>query len=123
MAAKVSILGIEPVGPHNRVQFKVILSGSYVTGGDILDFTQAVIDAAFQGSAAQIDSSQAPVQMDIWSQGGNITDTYFPVVGTSQSNCKFKAASSFNGELAASAYPASMTGDTIVGEALFLKML
>lgn len=111
------------VGQQIRVLFNLILSGVYPAGGDTLDFTQIVQDATFQGLFGNIPSSQPPQQVDIWSQNGNLANHYYPVLGVLQTNSKVKIDSAFNTELNAGAYPASVTGDKIIGEAIFPKMI
>ncbi len=103
-----------------RVGFNLVISGTYVTGvgGDTIDFTKAVQDALFQGLVAYIDSSLPLISLDIWDVSGNIADTYFPVLGTAQNNCKLKICSAFNTELGSGAYPATIK---LVGEACFVK--
>lgn len=123
MALQVNIVSIEPVGPNLRVIFNVGVTGSYVSGGDTLDFTKALKDPSFIGIAEQIIASQGPLSLDVWSQGGNVADAIFPIRGAALNNSKVKFASSFGGELAAGAYPAGITGDTIGGEAVFAKLL
>lgn len=123
MAAKISVVSMNTVGQQIRVLFNLILSGNYPAGGDVLDFTQIVQDAGFQGIFGNIPSSQPPQQVDIWSQGGNLANHYYPVVGSLQTNSKVKIDSAFNTELNAGAYPAAITGDKIIGEAIFPKML
>jgi len=123
MAAKISVVSINSAGQQVRVAFNLVLTGNYPTGGDILDFTQILQDAAFQGIFGNIPSSQPPQQIDIWSQSGNLANHYYPVVGALQTNSKVKIDSAFNTELNAGAYPAGVTGDKIIGEAIFPKML
>jgi hypothetical protein len=116
---QVQIVRVVPIGNQVRVSFNVIPSGNYVTGGDTLDFTQAIPDPTFFGGAPYIPSSQPAVDLDVWDVGGNIANGVFPVIGSAQNNNKVKFTSAFNAELAAGAYPASITGSKLMGEAIF----
>jgi hypothetical protein len=123
MALAISILSVEPAGDAIRILFNVTPSGNYVTGGDTLDFTKASQDAAFIGLIAAIESSQAPISLDVWDAGGNLANGVFPVLGTTQANSKLKFTSAFNTELAAAGYPGSITGSKLQGEAVFHRNL
>jgi hypothetical protein len=119
MALQVQITRVATVGMMLRVTFNVIPSGSYVTGGDTLDFSKAISDSTFFGNVPYINSTLGPVELDVWDQGGNIANGVFPVLGSLQNNCKLKFTSAFNTELSAGAYPAAITGSKIAGEAIF----
>ncbi len=127
MAVKVSVQNVLAIrGGQGAflVSGVLVLTGNYVSGGDAVDFTAAVADPALVGGAGPfIDSSLAVENFDVWSQGGNIANTYFPVIGTTQKNCKLKISSSFGGELAASGYPAAILGDNIAFMAIFSNLL
>jgi hypothetical protein len=77
-------------------------TGSYPTGGDTVDFTQ-VTD--------KIPSTQI-VQAFAESQNGN-AGYYVPVAGTALNNWKLKAFVGGGTEVAAGAYPASVTTDVV----------
>jgi len=77
-------------------------TGSYPTGGDTLDFTQVSDKIA----ATQI------VQAFAESQNGN-AGYYVAVQGTALNNWKLKAFTGGGSELAAGAYPASVTSDVV----------
>lgn len=95
-------------------------SGSYVSGGDTLDFT---------GVADRLASSLAPVAIEVFGQSGFL---YRGVPGTTLANSKVKVfgqepTSATAGvialtELGASAYPAGVTGDTVAFRATFRKL-
>jgi len=123
MALQVQITSIKAVGQQLRVAFNLVASGNYVSGGDTIDFTKAIKDPSFIGGPDTIETSQGACQIDIWSQGGNIANGYFPILGSALNNCKFKVTSAFNTELAAGAYPGAVTGDKICGEAIFAAPL
>jgi hypothetical protein len=116
--------------------FNVALSGSYATGGDALNFSPTgtlpvTADATYIGFAA--DHGLEHVQVDVWSQGGNILFQYVPIVTaagtpsiiTLQTGVKLKvsASSSFGTEHAASSYEAGITGDSITGFLIATKHL
>lgn len=122
MALTPTITYIDATGPVIRVGFNVAAAGNYVAGGDTLNLSTAAADPAFVGMVPAIESLGAPLDFDVWDQSGNIADSVFPVVGLTAATCKVKFASSFGGELAASAYPAAITGGKLVGEAVFNKL-
>lgn len=125
MATSVSITKVVAFGQDCTVFFNLPLSGSYVTGGDTVDFTKAVQDAAFQGMVAQIPASLAPVSLQIWDASGNVLNQIAPVLGTTQSNCKVKfgAASTFGTEFAQGAYSAGLLASKLEGCAVFHKLI
>lgn len=137
MAAQVSIQTCDALGAEIYVSFNVALSGSYATGGDALNFSPTgtlpvTADSTYIGQLPQIMSSSL-LQVDVWSQGGNILFQYIPVVtraGTPstislQTGVKLKvsASATFGTEHAASSYEAGITGDSITGFAIFTKLL
>jgi hypothetical protein len=131
MAAVVSIQTVDALGAEIYVSFNVNLSGSYVAGGDILNFTSggtnpAIQDPAYIGLIAAIESSQL-LQLDVWSQGGNLINQI--VANKVSSNpatggkIKIGAASGFGTEFSAGAYSAGLLADSLTGFAIFTKML
>ena len=120
MALACNITYVGRLGSQVRVGFKLIPSGTYPTGGDTINFATAGVDPSFVGMCPDIPSFGPPINLDIWSNGGNITTVYVPVVGTTQINSKMKGYSALTTEFTgAAAYPASALADTIVGEATF----
>ena len=77
-------------------------SGSYVSGGDTLDFTQV---------ADKLPSTQI-IQAFVDSQNGS-SGYYVPVQGNALNNWKLKAFTGGGTELSAGAYPASVTTDIV----------
>ena len=77
-------------------------SGNYATGGDTLDFTQV---------ADKLPSTQI-IQAFVDSQNGN-AGYYVPVAGSALNNWKLKAFTGGGTEIAAGAYPASVTSDVV----------
>lgn len=126
MAAKIQILNIAAqANGRLDVLFNIVLTGSYVAGGDIIDFTQAIKDPNFWGISEVIESSLAPASLDCWDAGGNLLNEVGAVKGTSQANCKIKlgAASTYGTEFSAGAYSAALLAATIQGQAVFAKLL
>src|SRR5262252_2191508 len=74
----------------------------YATGGDTLDFTQV---------ADKIPSTQV-IQVIGESQNGN-SGYYVPVQGSALNNWKLKCFAGGGTEIAAGAYPASVTSDVV----------
>lgn len=121
----VTILGIDasPQGTFN-VDFKVVASGSYATGGDTLNFSTAAPDPTFQGANPYIPfGGLGPVSLAINSAGGLLGYGYIPVIGANPAICKMKVNSiaTLGTELSAGAYPSAVIADTIVGRAVFSK--
>jgi len=93
------------------VQLTIVLSGSYVQGGDTLNL-----------SGLGINSSQVPFSYDFQSGAGTAAqalNTYTYVPGTTQANGKIRCFIGAVAELAAGAYPAAATGDLISGTFVF----
>ena len=124
MALAISITKVASDGQDCVVYFNIMPSGNYVVGGDTLDFTKTTQDAAFVGQAAMIPTSQPPVNLQVADCGGNITNGFVPVLGTTQANCKLKVTTAFNTELTAIPYVAPMTTTgKLQGTAVFQKLL
>lgn len=121
MAVTLTITALYNFGQGSIYVGKATVSGNYSTGGDTVDFTTATQDASFLGTAAVLDTTQGPVNFDFWDVGGNIANGVFPVIGTTLKNNKVKFTSAFNTEVAAGAYPGSLTGTTFNWQASFVK--
>ena len=125
---QVQIQVIRAVGPIVEVWGKLVASGNYTNGvgGDTVNFLAAVPDPSFSGPAVDIGASQAPIQMDAWSQGGQNTYLYTAnlanATGPSNPQVKVSASAALNSELATGAYPATVTGDDIAFYAAFKKL-
>ncbi len=94
-------------------------SGNYPTGGDTLDFSTV---------APVIPSDQPPINVIADSNGGSGTfgfsGGYFQIIaGNALNNWKIKFLQGFNAELAAGAYPASVTSDSIFLNVTYRKLL
>jgi len=104
-------------GKRIHVSGTAAASGNYSTGGDTLDLSQFPVIAA----------TQVPVQGAAWMVGLAGYDYVF-TPGSAMNNGKVKifqqgaSAGAFS-ELAAGAYPAAITGDTISFYGIFKKLL
>lgn len=93
------------------------LTGNYVTGGDTIDFT----------TLGGLIPSSSLVSLALFSQNGNLLFQYVPIGGPATAlnawKVKVNASGSFGSEHAASGYEAAITGDSIVWQAAFRKLL
>jgi hypothetical protein len=123
MPLAISITSIEASGNALRVGFNVTPSGNYTTGigGDTLNFTTATQDPVFEGPAASIPSSLAPIELNVWSQSGQTTYEYRPVVGATPATCAMLVLTAYNTEHGTGAYEAAILADSIHGTAVFKK--
>ncbi len=122
MPLAVTITKIEMSGQHVYAQGYITFSGNYPTGGDTLDFTQATADANFEGLIPALMTAYGPDGLAVGSVNGNIANQYFPVQGSALNNSKIKVVTAFNTELAAGAYPGSVTADKVAWSAAFRKL-
>ena len=104
-------------GKRIHVSGTATASGNYSTGGDTLDLSQFPVVAA----------TQPPVQGTAWMDGLAGYDYVF-APGSAMNNGKVKifqqgASAGAFPELAAGAYPAAITGDTITVYGIFKKLL
>ncbi len=123
MAIALTITKITADGQDCSVYGNATITGSYTTSGDTANISTATQDANFQGPAVQIPSSLPPLQFDFWDVGGNIANGVFPVLGTTQANCKVIFTSAFNTQLSAGAYPGAITGSKYNWRAVFHKSI
>lgn len=122
MALTATILNVTRDTSALRVYGKIAASGTYTTGGDTLSF------AGFD----QIKANSIPLFVSVQSQNsaGHSGWEYGFTPGTTLANSKMQVlgqqpTSASAGvialsELAAGSYPASITGDVILFEAVFL---
>lgn len=128
MALQAHVQVIRAVGPLVEVWGRLAASGNYTNGvgGDTVNFNTATLDPSFSGPAVEIAASQAPVQFDVGSQGGQNQYVYTANLAnaTSPANAQVKvsASATLNSELATGAYPAAITGDNIAFYAAFKKL-
>ena|SRR5690348_13345639 len=104
-------------GKRIHVTGTIAASGSYVSGGDTLDVSQARIMA----------TSQPPIQGTVTVDGMSGYDFVFSP-GAAMNNGKVKvfqqgAAAGAFAEVAAGAYPGAITSDTITFYGIFKKLL
>lgn len=116
MALAFTLIDTWDDGKRIHVAGTVAASGSYTTGGDSLDLSQYSI----------IPSTQAPIQGTGWMDGLAGYDYVFSPGAAINSNkvrvfAQGTSAGAFP-ELAAGAYPAAITGDTITLYAIFKKL-
>lgn len=105
-------LAVTPIGPSAGstdsgsfiLRGYLTASGSYSTGGDTLDLTALSLPPGLT-----LPVSTPPIGG--WVQGST-GDSYSFIPGTAMNNSKIKINTASNTELAASAYPARITGDT-----------
>lgn len=125
MATAITITKVAKIGAEYRVGFKAVFSGSYPTGGEIINFATATADPSFVGLIPQVIALGVPLSWDIWSDGGNFTIAYFPQLGTLQTNQKVRMASSLGTEVTPGTYASissTIAADTVVGEASFAAL-
>ncbi len=116
MALTFSIVDTWEDGKRVHVSGTVVASGNYTTSGDTLDLSQVPL----------IASDQPPVQGTAWMDGLAGYDYVF-VPGVAMNSNKVKifqqgAAAGPFPELAAGAYPAAITADTITFYGIFKKL-
>jgi len=126
MAMQVQITQMEASGQQLYITFNAVASGNYSTGGDIIDFTKAVTQASNFNAlwSGAVEASLAPVNLSVWSAGGNLARDYVAVqAGIATSKIKMNTTKGSTTELAAGAYPGDVTADTIQGSVTFNKLL
>jgi len=105
MAITINLSPLNVDGSGNNLTYAIAtltFTGSYVTGGDTLDFTTV---------ADRLQSTQI-IQVFADSQNGN-TIYYVPVQGSALNNWKLKVINGGGTELGAGAYPAGVTTDIV----------
>lgn len=105
MPITISLIPGNVDGSGNNLLYAIgtlTFSGSYVTGGDTLDFT----------AVAEKLASVQIIQAFVDSQNGN-AGYYVPVAGNALNNWKLKAFTGGGTEITAGAYPASVTTDVV----------
>ncbi len=116
MALTFSLIDTWDDGQRIHVTGTAAASGNYSTGGDTLDLSKFPIIAA----------TQPPLQGTAWMDGVAGYDYVF-TPGSAMNNNKVKifqqgASAGAFPELAAGAYPAAITADTITLYAIFKKL-
>ena len=127
MAIAVQVTQMEASGQQIYLTFNLVASGNYVTGGDTIDFTKLVAASSNLNAqwAGVVAASLPPINFTVWTAGGNLSRDYVGIQGTAMNNSKIKMNTTKGSttELAAGAYPADVTADTIQGSATFNKLL
>jgi len=119
MAITVNVANVDATGVTTWMTGTLVFSGSYVTGGDTLDWTAAMETA---GQSGQVVGSQSgPQQVVIDSQNGN-AGYYVSVAGSAINNWKVKCFTGGGTEVSAGAYPGSITGDVVAFQAQFKRL-
>jgi hypothetical protein len=110
MGAALTVTDFVDEGQRYRMGFTVALTGNYTANGVALSL------------AAEANKSRSiPVgPVHLQSTNGNPAPKF--VIGTNQTNGKIKCLTAAGTELAAAAFPAEWTGDTIIGTAYFRKV-
>jgi hypothetical protein len=116
MALTFSLVDTWDDGKRIHVSGTIAASGSYSTGGDTLDLSQAPI----------VESTQPPINGTAWMDGLAGYDYVF-IPGATMNSNKVKifqqgASAGAFPELAAGAYPGAITGDTITFYGIFKKL-
>lgn len=130
MALAVTIVKIDSDTNSTYVLGTIAASGNYAAGGDTLSFANPTNP---KGGTLNVQSIPRQVWIQSQASGGGSGWIYSFRPGTTIANAKMQVfgqqpTSATAGviplsELAAAAYPASITGDTIVFEAIFDKQL
>lgn len=110
------------------VNFLVVASTDYTTGGDTLDFSTALSNPGSPSLPAQLPPRYVEIQSANPAGVSGYTYAYRP--GTTPANGLMQvfgtgtASQDPNNEIpgAPTAYPAGVTGDTIIGRAYFAKL-
>jgi len=124
MALTVTITYVDDTGPIIRVGFNAVATGSYPTGGDVVNLATALPDPNFIGMVPAVESLGPAIDFDIWDVSGQITYLLQPVIGTTNPAAagKLFIQSSLGTQLAAGAYAAAALAMKIQGEAVFNKV-
>jgi hypothetical protein len=109
MAIAAVVKAVDFTRRRRRVSLALTFSGSYATGGDTLNLT-TVTNPSFLSAAG---FSTIPTTTDVSFRNGAGGYDFDFVPGTTLANSKIKLFSAANTELAAGAYNAALTGDTL----------
>jgi hypothetical protein len=110
MALAAAIQAVDFSRRRKTITYKVTFSGNYTAGGDTLNLTTATnpkfLSGAFLG--------YVPTEYRVCNDAAGYGFEWVP--GTTLANGKLKLWSSANTELAAGAYNAALTGDSLLIE-------
>ena len=128
MSVALTLLGQQgPIAGQTRIQCRLTLSGNYATfvsgtpptGGDTINFTSLIGQAV--GSVGVFAQNNPPIYGAIQ---GSTGDDYDFVPGTNLTNNIVVINTASNTQLAASGYPARISGDlNLYGEFIFQELL
>lgn len=143
MSAQVNINSVDATGSVIVVSGFIVLSGSYVSGGDPLNFTSfgtlpVAADPTYVGLLPAVESTGC-LNIDVWSMNGSsingsnstnydtvVTKTGTPSQINPQTGIKLKVgalSATPSTEHSAASYESQYTGDVIAFMAVFQKML
>jgi hypothetical protein len=109
MAIAAAVKIVDYTRRKKKLVIALTFSGSYSTGGDTLNFT-TMTNPSFVANA---NVAKIPSVADVVFQNGAGGYDFDFVPGTTLANSKIKIFSAANTELAAGAYNAALTGDTL----------
>jgi hypothetical protein len=117
MALAFSLVDTWEDGKRVHVSGTVTATGNYATSGDTLDLSQVPV----------IATAQPPIQGTAWMDGlAGFDYVFFPGAALNSNKVKMFASGATAGaafpELAAGAYPAAITSDTITFYGIFKKL-
>jgi hypothetical protein len=127
MAVTLTLTDVDPGGTQLYVFGTVVLSGTYPTGGDAVDWTTLIAQMGVRGEtvdSSTADPSYGPVQANFTVQGGT-PNQYQMQQGTAANTWKMRgyttgsSGAEFTG---GAAYPTSATTDVITFSAQFRKL-
>lgn len=117
-----------------RVYTKLVFSGNYPAGGDTLDLTNAggtptspnTVPAAVAGGVVDLDVIARSSAAGGLAAGGGLyvviaPNANAPLKFSDLATLKMKIFTSGNTELGAGAYPASVTGDIVTVEVVYVR--
>jgi len=127
MSVTLTLTDVDPGGTQIYAFGTVVLSGTYPSGGDTVDWTQLIRQTGVRGEsieASMADPAYGPIQASFTVQGGT-PNQYQMQQGAAANNWKMRgyttgsSGAEFTG---GSAYPSSATGDVITFSAQFRKL-
>jgi hypothetical protein len=127
MSVTLTLTDVDPGGTQIYAFGTVVLSGTYPSGGDSVDWTQLVGQIAVRGETVEssmADPAYGPVQANFTVQGGT-PNQYQMQQGAAPNAWKMRGYTTGSGGAeftGGSAYPTSATGDIITFSAQFRKL-
>jgi hypothetical protein len=127
MSVTLTLTDVDPGETQIYAFGTVVVSGTYPSGGDTVDWTQLVGQLAVRGQTVEssmTDPAYGPVQANFTVQGGT-PNQYQMQQGAAPNVWKMRGYTTGAGGAeftGGSAYPTSATGDTITFSAQFRKL-